>query len=1105
MPLSRYEIRSEYSLANPDLYRAADKDDPEGLLEGVAMAGLVGIIRQLGDLAEFAAEVFHDLHEDILATAARSHELLVRVQQLEREVPLIEDLMLIKTDCRNFMYNPGVEWHVHIHNEQNHFTQGDLPRFIRSAYEECRSPPRLFALDRFDATGAGTCLKRFTDPSFFKMDWARSELMKAEREQRDHKARRLKRKGRRQENGEVREARITSHGKLRTPIETENAATSSIPSSSSNSSIRFEQDILDSLKQENEDMLTANSSLFSGQEGPQLKGIDVESARVEELPLELSRQELSYLDTGKDVGRLNEGLESDLKEGEVMADESASETDNFMDAVTTMDSEVETDTETKAKVEEEVDVLVNIAENEAPGSQAAYECPRETGEQHVLVEDNVEHNIGGEVKDATVVADNFSSGDLTPEDLNAAEQSILVDGTSAAISMAEHDTVVDAALKALPEVEELPSVNGDYVTCPPQHIDALTLDSPSGMSSVEEDDVAMSEGLSIDNASRDIAEEENSAYLVKSRRASSSDSNGVSSSANRSGASSPVLEEEVLSSSNRVSTERVVTSETLEANNTIESLGHGPSAHASQLEEESGVAESQNQAPPVSGTRKRWQINNVLDNVFLAPVLGIDGSQASESEQGESPKKPSSHSSPSSSIQPMRWAVGSTKSYHTDDEIDGLQGSLGSLSTTSSNLSSPRPLMLTTTLQSFSLGGKQESSPLPQKSADSSPPSPTCSTPKSSISTTVYEQASLAKSSLDVVASLASEHSAQSSPDSSSSAVQPFFDSLPSLGLNFNASAPENMAESLSSQNVGVDNLENFPPPPPLPPLAWRMTRRSQRAAVCSPILMDPPMPTLGQSDAEMLANEPSTVSTASMPAPAISHPTGVRHMPDNSMQSLTHEKCPSENTALHAGSEEVPKASKPAESESTCSHSSTSDAGASQEELVSVSPPTTFERENVVTAIPDTSLHEKLLNRKDHALLARILRTESTPAKLDETRAESEGKTARGYGVARQDFPANFERTEISAEASTSYDMNRLKRRSKWALTSSTASSDDREVLLHQIRTRSFSLRTASGEKRVVPRPVTNINVAAILEKASAIRQAFAGSDDDDEEWSDT
>lgn len=53
MPLVRYEIRCEHSLANPELYRSAARDDPEGLLEGVAMAGLVGIVRQLGDLAEY--------------------------------------------------------------------------------------------------------------------------------------------------------------------------------------------------------------------------------------------------------------------------------------------------------------------------------------------------------------------------------------------------------------------------------------------------------------------------------------------------------------------------------------------------------------------------------------------------------------------------------------------------------------------------------------------------------------------------------------------------------------------------------------------------------------------------------------------------------------------------------------------------------------------------------------------------------------------------------------------------------------------------------------------------------------------------------------------
>lgn len=52
MPMVRYRVRNEYAAANLEVYRAANKDDPEALLEGVAMAGLVGVLRQLGDLSE---------------------------------------------------------------------------------------------------------------------------------------------------------------------------------------------------------------------------------------------------------------------------------------------------------------------------------------------------------------------------------------------------------------------------------------------------------------------------------------------------------------------------------------------------------------------------------------------------------------------------------------------------------------------------------------------------------------------------------------------------------------------------------------------------------------------------------------------------------------------------------------------------------------------------------------------------------------------------------------------------------------------------------------------------------------------------------------------
>ncbi|CAA3010109.1 SCAR2 isoform X1 [Olea europaea subsp. europaea] len=63
----RQEKRNEYNLADTEVCRAVDKDDPEALLEGIAMVDLVGILHQLDDLAEFAAEIFHDLHEELEA------------------------------------------------------------------------------------------------------------------------------------------------------------------------------------------------------------------------------------------------------------------------------------------------------------------------------------------------------------------------------------------------------------------------------------------------------------------------------------------------------------------------------------------------------------------------------------------------------------------------------------------------------------------------------------------------------------------------------------------------------------------------------------------------------------------------------------------------------------------------------------------------------------------------------------------------------------------------------------------------------------------------------------------------------------------------------
>lgn len=58
MPLVRVKLKSEFGLGNPHLYNDANIEDPKAVLDGVAVAGLVGILRQLGDLAEYVSSFF---------------------------------------------------------------------------------------------------------------------------------------------------------------------------------------------------------------------------------------------------------------------------------------------------------------------------------------------------------------------------------------------------------------------------------------------------------------------------------------------------------------------------------------------------------------------------------------------------------------------------------------------------------------------------------------------------------------------------------------------------------------------------------------------------------------------------------------------------------------------------------------------------------------------------------------------------------------------------------------------------------------------------------------------------------------------------------------
>ncbi|CAN4105590.1 unnamed protein product [Withania somnifera] len=213
MPLVRTTVRNLYGLGTPELYRGADKDDPKTLLEGVTVAGLVGILRQLGDLAEFAAEVFHGLQEQVMVTSSRSNKLVARVQKIEAALPPLEKSILAQRSHLHFAYTAGSNWHARVRTEQNHFIYNDLPRFIMDSYEECHGPPRLHLLDKFDPGGPGSCLKRYSDPTFFKRASVGTDEEYIGKVLKEKKGRKIKRKRSWRRNGEVsRSASMPNYG-----------------------------------------------------------------------------------------------------------------------------------------------------------------------------------------------------------------------------------------------------------------------------------------------------------------------------------------------------------------------------------------------------------------------------------------------------------------------------------------------------------------------------------------------------------------------------------------------------------------------------------------------------------------------------------------------------------------------------------------------------------------------------------------------------------------------------------------------------------------------------------------------------------------------------
>ncbi|KAK6154774.1 hypothetical protein DH2020_009022 [Rehmannia glutinosa] len=418
MPLVRVEVRNEYALGAPELYRERNKEDPKEILEGVAVAGLVGVLRQLGDLAEFAAEVFHGLQEEVTITSSRSHKLVARVQRIEAALSPLEKALLAQRSHLHFAYTAGVNWHARIKSEQNHFVYSDVPQFIMDSYDDCRGPPCLHLLDRFDPGGPGSCLKRYSDPTFFKRASVASGEASADRISKDKKGHKIKKRRSWRRSREVSRDASFSYNSGRMQFTQQNIGGHSSPSQTTSRydatqrSDLAEQTTLDlrngsgyigsdlhptnSLQPEEESRESISSSVkrrenayddieiypSQGQAGCSSSSVtwdekketlepttqdsdndgvtqdDDHNRHLGSVSPDLDLETLSYdavhLETvdKMDIQPFDQAVPA-LESGDTHLDDIESETDNFMDALNTIESECETDTECMKKQEVE--------------------------------------------------------------------------------------------------------------------------------------------------------------------------------------------------------------------------------------------------------------------------------------------------------------------------------------------------------------------------------------------------------------------------------------------------------------------------------------------------------------------------------------------------------------------------------------------------------------------------------------------------------------------------------------------------------------------------------------------------------------------------------
>jgi len=176
-------------------------------LDSLAVTSMLGILHQLGQLSEFAAEVFEGLYELTSSTGARVSTLGSRIAQLDQDAAETE---------RSFKQHPPSYYFNNSTRdapfkradtvEEQLFRAATLPRAMQKTRSEARPAPPLDTLNKF--TAPEPAMKKFSNPGLFLEEWLKSEQEKQAYLLEERKMRRARRENKKGKEKKPRQAKI---------------------------------------------------------------------------------------------------------------------------------------------------------------------------------------------------------------------------------------------------------------------------------------------------------------------------------------------------------------------------------------------------------------------------------------------------------------------------------------------------------------------------------------------------------------------------------------------------------------------------------------------------------------------------------------------------------------------------------------------------------------------------------------------------------------------------------------------------------------------------------------------------------------------------------